>query len=115
MTVTITLEAMKFYAFHGVTEEERMIGGAYLVDISYAIKTDAVETDRIEQTINYADIYDLTKEEMMKPSLLIEHVAGRLLKVLKNKFPQAQEMTVKISKLNPPVNGEMAKATVSMK
>ncbi len=115
MTVNITLETMRFHAFHGVMEEERIIGGTYLADISYTIETDAVETDRIKDTISYADIYDLIKEEMKKPSQLIEHVAGRILKVLKDKFPQMQEMTVKISKLNPPVNGEVAKATVSIK
>jgi dihydroneopterin aldolase len=106
---------MRFHAFHGVTEEERLIGGTFLADISYTTDTDAVETDRIEDTVNYAEIYDLIKEEMMKPSKLIEHVAGRIMKAVKNKFPQIPEITVRISKLNPPVNGEAGKATVTIK
>jgi dihydroneopterin aldolase len=52
---------------------------------------------------------------MMKPSKLIENVAGRILKAIKNKFPQILETTVKITKLNPPVNGEAGKATVTVK
>lgn len=106
---------MKFHAFHGVEDEERIIGGTFLADISYTIDTSAVETDRLEDTVSYADIYDLTKEEMMKPSKLIEHVAGRILKAMKNKFPPLREITVTISKLNPPVNGEAGKATVTIK
>jgi dihydroneopterin aldolase len=106
---------MKFHAFHGVGEEERIIGGTFLADISYVTDTDAVGTDCIEDTISYAEIYDLTKTEMMKPSKLIENVAGRILKVIKNKFPQILETTVKITKLNPPVNGEAGKATVTIK
>ncbi|HCC51097.1 MAG TPA: dihydroneopterin aldolase [Porphyromonadaceae bacterium] len=115
MRVTITLETMKFHAFHGVTDEEHIIGGSFLADISYITDTKATETDNITDTISYADIYDLVKDEMMKPSQLIEHVAGRIMKVIKHRFPQIQELTVKISKLNPPVNGEAEKATVTIK
>jgi dihydroneopterin aldolase len=106
---------MRFHASHGVTEEERLIGGTFLADISYTIDTDAVETDCIEDTIDYAEIYDLIKKEMMKSSKLIEHVAGRIMKAVKNKFPQISEITVKISKLNPPVNGETGRVTVTIK
>jgi dihydroneopterin aldolase len=105
---------MKFHAFHGVREEERIIGGTFLADISYVTDTDAAGTDRIEDTISYAEIYDLAKAEMMKPSQLIENVAGRILKAIRNKFPQIRETTVKITKLNPPVNGEAGKATVTI-
>jgi dihydroneopterin aldolase len=114
MKTTITLETMKFYAFHGVTEEERIIGGTFLADVSCTINTDAVETDCLEDTVSYAEIYDLVKEEMIKPSKLIEHVAGRIMKAIKNKFPQIPEITVSISKLTPPINGEAGNATVTI-
>ena len=114
MTTTITLEEMKFHAFHGVMNDERVIGGTFLVDISYIIDTNAIESDNIEDTISYAEIFDIVKDEMEKPSQLIEHVAGRIMKAIKNKFPQIHEVTVKISKLNPPVNGEAKKATVTI-
>ena len=105
---------MRFHAFHGVMEEERIIGGTFLVDISYDLVTDAVETDNIEDTISYAEVFDIVKAEMQKPSNLIEHVAGRIMKTVKSKFPQMDSTTVKISKLNPPVNGEAGKASVSI-
>ena len=105
---------MKFHAFHGVMENERIIGGTFLVDISYIIETKAVETDNIEDTISYAEVFDIVKTEMQKPSKLIEHVAGRIMKEVKRKFPKIDHLTVKISKLNPPVNGEAGKASVSL-
>ena len=114
MIVTITLETMKFHAFHGVMEDERIIGGTFLADISYTIDTNAVESDNIEDTISYAEIFDFVKDEMEKPSQLIEHVAGRIMNVIKSRYPQMLETTVKISKLNPPVNGEAVKATVTI-
>lgn len=105
---------MAFHAFHGVLEEERIIGGTFLVDISYTIETNAIETDCLEDTLSYADLYALVKKEMTQPSRLIEHVAGRTLRAIKNKYPQIQHVTVKIAKLNPPLNGEVAKATVTI-
>jgi dihydroneopterin aldolase len=114
MTTTITLETMKFRAYHGVLENERIIGNDYLVDLSYTIDTNAVETDRLEDTLSYADLYILVKNEMMRPSQLIEHVAGRILLAVKRQYPQIQKTTVRVSKLNPPVSGEVGRATVTV-
>ena len=114
MKVTFALETMKFYAFHGVIDAERSIGGEYLVDICYTIDTEAVNTDRIEDTVDYSVIFTLVKEQMMKPSSLIEHVAERISKVIKTRFPQIEALVVKLSKLNPPVNGEMGCASVTI-
>lgn len=112
MRTTIQLETMKFHAFHGVKVEERAIGGVYLVDVSYSIDTDAVESDRLEDTINYSDVYEVVKEEMTKPSQLIEHVAGRILTTIESRFTQIRDLIIKVSKHNPPVDGEMVNVSV---
>ncbi|MDR3266659.1 MAG: dihydroneopterin aldolase [Tannerella sp.] len=112
MKVTITLESMKFHAYQGVMEQERIIGGTYLVDVSYIIDTKAVETDDIADTINYAEVFDIVKQEISKPSKLIEHLAGRILKSVENNFTEMLSITVKVSKLYPPINGEAERATV---
>ena len=111
MTVTMTLETMKFHAYHGVKPEERIIGGTYLVDVTYLIDTVAVASDRITDTIDYAVIFNIVKAEMAIPSNTIEHVAGRTLKAIKAQFPQMPQLTVKITKCFPPVSGEMAAAS----
>ena len=115
MTVTITLETMRFHANHGVNVEERTIGGAFLVDISCMIDTHAVETDCIYDTIDYVVLYDLVKQEISKPSSTIEHVAGRVMRAIKAQHQKIQAIEVKISKLNPPVDGEIASASVTIK
>jgi dihydroneopterin aldolase len=114
MKVKITLEEMRFHARHGVYKEERIVGATFLVDVSYIIDTQSVETDSINDTISYAEIFEITKAEMSIPSNLIEDVAYRILKFIKQRFPQIIELTVKISKLNPPVSGEAGKATVTV-
>ena len=109
----ILLEKMRFHAFHGVMPEETIVGGEY--EVSIALDTDfskAMETDDLEGTINYAIVFDLVRQEMHIPSKLIEHVAGRIMKSVKQNFPQIEAIEVRVSKLNPPVNGDMAQATV---
>ncbi|MCQ2195417.1 MAG: dihydroneopterin aldolase [Paludibacteraceae bacterium] len=109
----ILLEKMRFHAFHGVMPEETIVGGEY--EVSIALDTDfskAMETDDLEGTINYAIVFDLVRQEMHIPSKLIEHVAGRIMKSVKQNFPQVEAIEVRVSKLNPPVNGDMAQATV---
>ena len=114
MRVNITLETMKFHANHGVTADERTIGGVYEVDISLTINTNAIVTDCIDDTVDYAEIFNIVKEEMMKPSRLIEHVAGRIMEAIKAHFPQIETLTVKLSKRNPPVAGEMSRASITL-
>jgi len=77
--------------------------------------TSAVETDNLDDTISYAEVYSIIKKEMNETSKLIEHVAGRIMNTpLKSRFPQMSETTIRISKLTPPVDGEAERATVSI-
>jgi len=114
MKTIITLESMKFFAHHGVSEQERVIGGYYLADISYTVDTQAPKTDELTDTVSYADVFDIVKSEIISPSKLIEHVAGRIMKTLTSKFPDMDDVSVKISKLNPPLPGEIDRATVTI-
>lgn len=106
---------MKFYAYHGVGEQERTIGGQYTVDVSYCLDTKAVITDILDDTVNYSDVYDAVKAEMSKQSQLLEHVAGRIFQSLTVLFPNIYDVKVKISKLHPPVEGEVKSANVTIK
>ena len=102
----IELEGMRFWAFHGCLESERSKGNLFLVD--FRGETDlrkAAESDALEDTVNYGEIYDAVKAEMDIPSDLLEHVAGRITKVLAAKFPQFVRFSVRVSKQMPPVEG----------
>lgn len=116
MTVQIELESMKFYARHGVSPQETRVGNMFVV---YLLLTaplgDAVESDRLEDTINYASVYEVVKKEMAVPSKLIEHAAGRILKALKETFPRLLAIELKLSKLNPPFGGDVYSASVILK
>jgi len=107
MKVTVTLKAMKFFAFHGVSEQERTIGGHYTVDMSYSVETEATETDNLGDTVNYSEVYEVVKSEMKRSSQLLEHVAARILKSVQGRFPRLTDVDVRVSKIHPPLSGEV--------
>jgi len=115
MKTFIELKSMKFYAYHGVSKQEMTVGNYFIVDISYSFPMDkAFLSDDIRDTINYADVYAVVKTEMGRPSHLLEHLAERISKALKSAFPQLSFQKIKVSKLNPPVEGDMFCASVTI-
>ncbi len=101
---TITLDSLRFYAYHGAEPQEAIVGAWYTVDIS--IKADAtlaVQSDDLNGTINYAKVTEIIKQQMAIRSALLEHVAGRIANALLDSFPAINSLTVKVCKENPPV------------
>ena len=112
--LTIELTRMHFYAYHGCFKEEQMIGAHFYVDVQIdASYTQAsVTSDRLLEALNYQTVYSTVKQEMLQPSHLLEHVAGRIIKGLKAQFPQAGKIEVGISKLNPALGGQVGAAKI---
>ena len=102
MKTIIELKNMRFYAYHGVLPEERIEGNDFIVNLNLS---KSLETDNIDDTINYGIVYDYVKSEMEKPSNLLEHLTGRIFRKIKSAFPIIDFLEVRVSKLNPPVNG----------
>ncbi len=110
----LSLTGMEFYAFHGCSAEEKKIGITFEVDIhiDYDI-TKPSESDNIKDAIDYQTVYQLIKEEMKITSNLIENVAYRIKVVLMKRFPVADNITVKVTKINPyPLGGNVKKVSV---
>lgn len=113
MITSIELKDIRFYAYHGVMEQERIVGNQFVVDALLTVSLEnAMGSDNLNDTINYAQIYEVIKSEMNIPSNLLEHVAGRILCALKKNFPQLTAIELKVSKLNPPIEGEIHSASV---
>jgi len=101
---TITLDSLRFYAYHGAEPQEAIVGAWYTVEISImADATDAILNDNLNGTINYAKVTEIIKQQMQIRSALLEHVAGRIANALLNGFPAINSLTVKVCKQNPPV------------
>lgn len=107
------------HAYHGVMSQERVVGADFLVTVEAETnQTASVESDQLTDTVNYADMADTIREEMSKPSKLLEHVAGRIGHSLLRKYPTLTQVTVRLTKLTPPIAGlqcEGAGVEISLK
>lgn len=111
----VALEGMEFYARHGYYEEERVIGNKYSVDVTLELDfTEAASSDRLEGTVNYERVYEIIRDVMSIDANLLEHLAGKMIRALKQNFQQVKGIEVKISKYNPPIKGLCHKATVTL-
>ena len=103
---TIELEGMEFKAYHGCLEQEKVRGNSFVVDFRGELDLSAAaESDNLNDTLNYADIYDIVADEMSIPSELLENVAGRIVKAIEQRFPELISFSIRGSKKRPPVDG----------
>ena len=112
----IKIKKIKLYARHGCHPEEEIIGGWYEVDV--VIEADlkaAVRSDKLSDTIDYSLVNEIVRREMSVRSKLVEHVTGRIANALLQEIPRIEEVKVKVSKLNPPVSGEVDRFSVELK
>jgi dihydroneopterin aldolase len=113
MNSKIELGGLKFYAYHGVLPQETRVGNTYILTVTLTVPlAKAMVSDNLDDTIDYAGVYNVIKQEMAVPSKLLEHVAGRILHSLKRRFPQLTGIRLSVSKLNPPVGGDIHSASV---
>ena len=112
---SISLKALRFYAYHGVLPQERTVGGEYEVTVKADVDlSQAAESDQIADTINYADMYEAIRQEMAVPSQLLEYVAGRIARRLLGDFPTIGIIHVEVVKLNPPMGADCKGAGVEI-
>lgn len=115
MNSKILLEDIKIFAYHGALPEENILGTHYLINAEvYTDLWKASQSDNLDDTINYAIINDIIHEEMRIKSQLLEHVIGRIINRLSSTFPQITFIKIKLTKLQPPMPGEMKGVSVEM-
>ena len=117
--ITVSLDDCRFYARHGVFAQERRAGNEFVV----AIRVDYVwehqkgdePSDDLADTISYADLYEIVKQEMERPRQLLETVASTIADRIAEQFRTVKELRVRIRKITPPIEGINGSASVELK
>ncbi|NQU54912.1 MAG: dihydroneopterin aldolase [Bacteroidetes bacterium] len=111
----IEIEGMHFYAYHGHFEVEQIVGNDFIVNLQLGVDCNkAALSDDLNDALNYQAVYTLIQKEMAVKSRLLENVANRILDVLFAEFSNLENAKVKISKMNPPMGGEIEKVSVTL-
>ncbi|MCF8713653.1 dihydroneopterin aldolase [Joostella atrarenae] len=111
----IKVTNIQVYAYHGCLVEEGKIGSDYRVDV--AVKANlqpSAASDNLKDTVDYVQINRIVKEEMAIRSKLLEHVGKRILDRILDEINIAEEATVEVSKINPPIGGNVEQVTIQM-
>ena len=111
----IEIKNMEFYDFHGCFDEEAAIGTHFIVNVKMDVDTSrAQETDNIDDTVNYLSVYNSVKRQMGIPSHLLENVADRIAVNILSEYHAIRHISVKVSKLNPPLGGKIGEVSVTV-
>jgi dihydroneopterin aldolase len=111
----IILENIRVFSHHGCLKEETLIGSDYRVDLSVTADLKrSSETDNLEDTVDYVLLNTIVKEEMKLPSKLLEHVGQRILDRIFKASELVEKASVKVSKINPPIGGDVQQVSVCL-
>jgi len=111
----IKVKNIRVYAYHGCLIEEGKIGSDYRVDLTVrADLSKSAISDNLSDTVDYVHLNKIVKEEMAIRSKLLEEVAKRILDRILIEINIVKKVTVAVSKLNPPIGGNVAMVTIEM-
>ena len=111
----ILLKEIRCYAYHGVAPQENLIGNEYIIDLKLKVDiSKATRTDEVADTVNYAEVHQVIKNEMAVPSKLLELVSGRVVQKLFGQFACIGEIELRLSKRNPPMGADIESAGIEL-
>lgn len=109
----VSLHNLRVYAYHGCLPEEAVVGCNYSIDIDiFTDFTEAAIADDLKKTIDYVIIAQIVKKEMAIRAKLIENVALRIINKIKQTYPQAEKVRLRLHKINPPANADIEAVSV---
>jgi 7,8-dihydroneopterin aldolase/epimerase/oxygenase len=111
--ITVHLHNLLFNSFHGIHEEEKILGNDYIIDASVEFHEEEGIITSIHQTINYTDIYHIIRKRMSVPTFLLETVVMEIGNEIREEFPQLKSINISIKKMHPPIEGIQGAAGVN--
>jgi|TARA_Y100001934_G_C12267033_1_gene732924 dihydroneopterin aldolase len=112
----ISVEGIRLYAYHGCLDEEGKIGTEYSVDVEvWGEVQAAIDSDELSHTMDYVTINRVVADRMAIRHKLIETVADQILGDIFKEMPLVQKAKIKLSKLHPPINGDVKRVSIELK
>ncbi|MDB9782112.1 dihydroneopterin aldolase [Winogradskyella sp.] len=111
----IKVENIRVFANHGCLKEETLIGSDYRVDLKVKANLSASSiSNELVDTVDYVFLNNIVREEMDKPSKLLETVAQRIIDRIFNEDKMVTKTSVWVSKINPPIGGDVEMVTIKL-
>ncbi|PWT90172.1 MAG: dihydroneopterin aldolase [Acidobacteria bacterium] len=101
--ITINLKQLRFFAHHGLYEEERKVSNEFIVDLEVGLAAPTSVITKMSETINYIKLYELVKTRMLQTTDLLETLATKIAEDIHESYPQVKKVLISITKKYPPV------------
>ncbi len=111
---TISLHNLVFHAFHGLYEEETVLGNEFIVNASVDFDSDE-PVHNLRQTIDYVAVYDIIKQHMLQPTPLLETLAQQITQAILDFDNRIEQVSISIEKKNPPISHMQGSVSVACK
>jgi dihydroneopterin aldolase len=114
-SVEVELRGLSIYTHHGVSEAEQEVGQRLDFDLSFDVPDcDAVLTDRVEDTVDYAEVCDIVALAATERSYrTLERLGQVIAERLMERF-DCEEVTVRAAKPEPPLTYRVDEAAVEV-
>ncbi len=100
---TVHLNKLKFFAHHGVHDEEGIIGTDF--EVSVSINFNAPEKIiALNDTINYVSVFNIVKNRFAIPERLLETLAQHIAVDIYDLDNRITTINISIDKINPPIS-----------
>lgn len=112
----IRLKNVKLYSNHGCLDQEELIGSDYVLQLEVSVDLNkSSKSDNLNDTVDYVALNSIIKEEVLKRSKLLETVAKRIIDRIFNEHLSVKKAKVEISKINPPIGGDVEAVSIILK
>lgn len=112
--LTIHLHRLQFHAYHGLYDLEKFSGNTFEVDVDVIVDVNE-KISRLNQTVNYATVYEIIKHRMQHPTALLETVAQELTDQIHDVDDRIRTINITIRKLSPPIEHFQGVVGISIK
>lgn len=112
----IRIRKLKIYAYHGVAEEERVLGQEFMLDIDLFLSLEkASQTDELVDTVSYEEVTKTAISAFTeKKYRLIERAAGAVAEKILEEYPQIQKIKIAVKKPNAPIPADFSYMAVQL-
>jgi len=111
---TIYLNNLHFHAYHGLFEEEKIIGNEFIVNVEIGLSNEQI-IDELNQTIDYSMVYKIIQDNMNIPTPLLETLVSNISNAIYVYDNRIKEISIKIEKKHPPIQSFTGNVAVSLK
>jgi dihydroneopterin aldolase len=110
----VGLEKVRFFAYHGLFPEERILGNWFILTVRVSKRAEVFGFESINQTFDYGKIFAICEAVMSNPVDLLETVASSIANQLKQSFEDLSRYEIHVWKEQPPLGMLCGKSCVSL-